>query len=849
MKDLSPTPQIICSNIFFYIRNMKRFLLLIAFVIIKLAVIAQPPQSWNSGQVYQAIKKLNVLGSVLYVAAHPDDENTRLITYLANEKLYRTGYLSLTRGDGGQNLIGDEQGVELGLIRTQELLAARRIDGGEQFFSSAYDFGFSKTPRETFTKWDKEKTLGDVVWVIRYFQPDVIITRFPTTGEGGHGHHTASAILANEAFTAAADPKRFPEQLKYVQPWQAKRILWNTFNFGGTNTTSNIQFKIDAGGYNPLLGKGYGEIAALSRSQHKSQGFGSATGRGQALEYFRTTGGDAPQNDLMDGVNTGWTRTGKQGNAIQKQIEAMDKAFDINRPENSIPALVSLYKSLQQLPARYWKKKKSDEVQQLIAQCSGLFIEVSTSQPFAVQSDSIRLNVTINNRLGSNAILKSIVVDDWKTDENTLLDKNRNYSFSKNIAIPLTKPITQPYWLREKMNEGHFHIADQKMIGVPDVEQAFISKVTINISGSDFVFEQPVKYRRTDPVKGEIYDPLYIIPAATLTTNSSVLLFDKLKKQSKKIQVQLYPNKNLSGDIKVSIAGTDVNEINDLNTNLTKGVSKIYDFNVNNNNANDVSLLTAYANQKIGNEKAGYFLALRAINYDHIPAIKYFYPDLVKMVNIDLKTAGKRIGYIPGAGDKVTQLLEELGYEITILNQNNLSATNLSSFNAIITGVRAYNTNEWLNNYYDKLMNYVKEGGNLIVQYNTSNNIGPVKAKIGPYNFDISRNRITDENAKVNFIDPAHPVFNYPNKITQRDFEGWIQERSIYHAANWDANLKPLISMADPGEAANDGALLVGKYGKGYFTYTGLVFFRELPAAVPGAIRLMANLIALNAKK
>ena len=829
---------------------MKRILFLVLFFAIKLAAIAQSPQSWNSGQIYQALKKLNVLGSVLYVAAHPDDENTRLITFLANEKLYRTGYLSLTCGDGGQNLIGDEQGVELGLIRTQELLAARRIDGGEQFFSSAYDFGYSKTPEETFSKWDKEKILSDVVWIIRNFQPDIIITRFPTTGEGGHGHHTASAILANEAFAAAADPKRFPEQFKYVKPWQAKRILWNTFNFGGNNTTSDTQFKIDAGGYNPLLGKGYGEIAALSRSQHKSQGFGSAAGRGQALEYFRTTGGDAPQNDLMDGVNIGWARIGKEGNTIQKQIEAIDKAFDINHPESSVPALVSLYKLLQQLPDGYWKKKKSDEVQQLIAQCSGLFIDANINQPFAVQTDSVRLNVNINNRLGTNATLKSIVVDEWKINENILLDKNRNYSFSKNIFVPLSKPITQPYWLREKMDEGHFHIADQRMIGVPDVEPAYVSKAIINIAGNDFTFEQPVKYRRTDPVKGELYDPLYVIPRATLTTNPGVLIFDKNKKESKKVWVQLNPNKNLSGDIKIDLAGADVNEINDTKAELMKGIVKPYEFTVSNKNVrSDVSLLTAYANQMVGKDKAGYFLALRSINYDHIPAIKYFYPELVKMVNTDLKIAGKKIGYINGAGDKVPQILEELGYEVSMLDQTNLGSINLSSFDAIITGVRAYNTNEWLNSYYDKLMNYVKEGGNLIVQYNTSNNIGPVKAKIGPYNFDISRNRITDENAKVNFIDPAHPVFNYPNKITQKDFEGWIQERSIYHAANWDTNFTPLISMADPGEAPNDGSLIVSKYGKGYFTYTGLVFFRELPAAVPGAFRLMANLIALNAKK
>src|SRR5476651_2179242 len=295
--------------------TMKHIKLTLLFILVFSSVFAQsnPPQ--DIATIEQSFKKLNVLGSVLYVAAHPDDENTRLLAYLAEEKHYRTGYLALTRGDGGQNLIGNEQSELLGLIRTEELLAARRIDGAEQFFSRANDFGFSKGPEETLKIWDKEKVLSDVVWVIRKFKPDVIICRFPTTGEGGHGHHTSSAILAQEAFAAAADPKRFPEQLAYVQPWQAKRLLWNTFNFGGANTTAENQFKIDVGVFNPLLGKGYGEIAADSRSNHKTQGFGSAKQRGESYEYFKTLLGVAPRMDLFDDVNTTWQRL-KDGEAI-----------------------------------------------------------------------------------------------------------------------------------------------------------------------------------------------------------------------------------------------------------------------------------------------------------------------------------------------------------------------------------------------------------------------------------------------------------------------------------------------------------------------------------------------------
>ena len=500
---------------------MKR-LLIVLFVYCQLpAAFAQAPQSWTSAEMYQALKKLNVLGSVLYIAAHPDDENTRLIAYLSKDKLYRTGYLSLTRGDGGQNLIGDEQGIELGLIRTQELLAARRIDGGEQFFTRAFDFGYSKNPEETFTKWDKEKILSDVVWVIRKFQPDIIINRFPVTGEGGHGHHTASGILANEAYAAAADPTRFPEQLKYVSVWQAKRVLWNTFNFGGNNTTREDQYKVDVGGYNPLLGKSYGEIAAESRSQHKSQGFGVPAGRGEALEYFKATKGDQPVNDLMDGIDITWKRV-PGGEPIQKMIDELSASFDFLHPERSVEGLVKLYKAINGLADGYWKTRKLSEVQKLVEQCSGLFLDVTTSEQFAVQTDSLRINFSFNNRLGTDAVLQKIVVDNLDSGLLKPLERNKNLFFSKTIYIPADKKITQPYWLAKKMEEGYYNVTDQQSIGQPDVDPAFNANVTIKISGELFAFTRPVRYKFTDPVRGELYQPVTVLPPALISPDSKI---------------------------------------------------------------------------------------------------------------------------------------------------------------------------------------------------------------------------------------------------------------------------------------------------------------------------------------
>lgn len=805
---------------------------------------SQAPQQWTSADMYQGLQKLKVLGSVLYIAAHPDDENTRLIAYLSKDRLYRTGYLSLTRGDGGQNLIGDEQGIELGLIRTQELLAARRIDGGEQFFTRAFDFGYSKNPDETFTKWSREKILGDVVWVIRKFQPDVIITRFPTTGEGGHGHHTASAILAKEAFTAAADPNRFPEQLQYVKPWQAKRILWNTFNFGGTNTQREDQLKIDVGGYNPLLGKSYGEIAAESRSQHKSQGFGVPGSRGEALEYFATTGGAAPKTDLMDDVDISWKKV-KGGPAIAAMIDKLSSSFDLVHPEQSVEGLVKLYKAISELEDGYWKTQKLKEVKELIAQCSGLFIDITTTEPYAVQTDSIRIVFSLNNRLGTDAALQKISLDNTDSSFSQPLAKNKNFVVAKTFYVPSSKPVTQPYWLANKMAEGYYNVSDPLQIGQPDIDPAYQALIRVKIYGEEFTFARPVKYKHTDPVKGEIYQPLVIIPTVTFRDFDPVYIKGD---KNKSVEIIAVANKEIAVPSPATIS-RDVSQAVDTLSKLIGG------FTIQKNQAHTETLTNEELNPKIYKvnvspdyNHGGYIL--KSINYDHIPSITYFKEALLTVKAPDIKIYNKKIGYIVGAGDKVPDALEQMGYEVTILTDKELSRNNLGQFDAIITGVRAYNTNEWMNNYYDKLMQYVSNGGNLIVQYNTSSNIGPVRAKMGPYDFTVSRTRITDENAAVTFLKPEHPVLNFPNKITQEDFKGWVQERSIYHASNWDkTKFETIFSMHDPGENADEGSLIIAPYGKGYFTYTGLVFFRELPAGVTGAYRLLANIIALNKKK
>jgi LmbE family N-acetylglucosaminyl deacetylase len=823
---------------------MRKYFLLLFFYSFSQITFAQAPKTYSSSQIFQQIKKLDVLGSVLYVAAHPDDENTRLLAFLANDKLYRTGYLSMTRGDGGQNLIGDEQGIELGLIRTQELLAARRIDGAEQFFTRAYDFGFTKSPEETFQFWDHDKILSDVVWVIRRFQPDVIITRFPTTGEGGHGHHTASAILAGEAFDAAADPTKFPEQFKYgVKPWQAKRLLWNTFNFGSVNTERPDQFKIDAGGYNALLGESYGEIAAESRSQHKTQGFGVPSSRGRSLEYFKTIKGSAPEKTLMDGVITNWERLNDA--SMESAVQKLIADYSFTHPEKSLPALLNIYQTLSSVKVvgedtnhgGYWRDQKLEQVKQIIKECLGLYLETSTKTMFAVQGDSLQVNFVADNRLGGAVNISSITIQNKKFEFNDQLPVDENVSHSLTVVIPADAKISQPYWLVEPMNKGSYNVSDQNLIGKPqnDPQSAVVD---LKINGEDFSYTIPIQYKSNDPVKGEEFEPLFVIPKIEIQSNPELAL--SINNKPVKINIEPLNNSHSAASFKVidSTSSNVVKEKPESIQDKMNGAGFLY--SIKDPNKKNTELIDWSAVQGNG----VYDSYKKIISYPHIPNIIYFHKAESKLVSFDLKISGKKVGYIPGAGDKVPDALTKMGYEVTIISAKDITPNNLKQFDAIVTGVRAYNIHEWLNDSYNTLMNYVKDGGVLLVQYNTNNNIGPVKAKIGPYPFTISRNRVTNEDADITFTDPGNSLLNYPNKITQKDFAGWIQERSTYQAENYGSNYKSLFSMHDANESPSDGSLIYTDYGKGRFVYCSLVMFRELPAGVPGAYRLFANLLA-----
>ena len=813
-----------------------------------------PAKTPPAGEILLNLKKLNVVGSVLYIAAHPDDENTLLLAYMAKDRLVRTAYLSLTRGDGGQNLIGPEQGEYIGLIRTQELLAARRVDGPEQFFSRAYDFGFSKSTDEAVRTWGQDQVLADVVWRIRTFQPDVIITRFPPDGRAGHGHHSASGFLAEEAFKIANDPTKFPEQLAYVKPWQPKRILWNVFipsafmSNRKPDEAGNL-VGIETGVYNSLLGKSYGEVAAESRSQHKSQGFGVSANRGARIDYLLTKNGDPMQQDPFDGVDVTWKRI-KNSEGVQTLVNQIIAQYKPDRPATSVPALVQLYKAINQLDTNNINvRAKRQEVDGLIQQCLGLWFESNPTDFAAALGERIRVNTTVVGRTSEVPVRLISVrypVMGRDTILNLTLKANEVVPLPTSLMIPANQPISQPYWLEKPLVKGMFQVSDQRLVGLPENPAALTTQFTFDIAGQNFTFTRPWVFKSVDPVDGEIYRPFVVQPDVMINIAEKVYAFADNAPKTVEAVVKA-GRAGASGNLSLSVpTGWQVSPAQAPFELKDKGQEQRLTFTVTPSGKASNGQLQAVATTSTGQFSRG----IRLVEYKHIPTQTNFPTSEAKLVRLDVKTAAKQIGYIMGAGDEVPLALRQMGCTVTMLNQAELDK-DLSRFDAIMVGVRAYNTEDHLKFYQAKLMQYVQNGGTMIVQYMTAGGSGFLANglkvnQIGPYPFNIGRDRITEEDAPVTFVNPQHPLLNKPNKLTDTDFSGWVQERGIYFAVDYDKAYEPIFSMNDTGEAAKNGSLIYAKYGKGHFMYTGLVFFRELPAGVPGAYRLLANMISVG---
>ncbi len=835
---------------------MRRILVFfIGTVLCTLPIWAQLPSEKSSTEIFESIQKLNFLGTALYVGAHPDDENTRLISYLSNETKARVAYLSMTRGDGGQNLIGPELRELLGVLRTEELLAARSIDGGEQFFTRANDFGYSKNPDETFNIWNKKEVLSDVVWVIRNFKPDVIINRFDNRTPGTtHGHHTASAMLSVEAFDKTNDPNAYPEQLKLTQLWQPKRLFFNTsWWFYGSEDKFKKASKakltaMNIGVYYPLKGLSNTEIAALASSQHRCQGFGRMGSRGNEMEYVELLKGTMPQgaDNIFQGINTTWSRV-EGGEDIGTILYGIEKNYNFTDPSTHLPQLLEAYKLIQKIPDLHWRTLKSLELKKIITEVTGLYLEASASVPATDPGSAIEVHVETTNRSNSDITLRSITLSPTNSGiaPNIKLGDNVRETFEIPLQVPLNTPYSSPYWLTEKGSLGMYTVNEQELIGRPETPPAFTAHFILEFNGIEIPVDLPVNYHYAKPDKGEIYQPFEVLPKATARLLDKVIIF--ANRDSKSIPVKVKAGEgNITGIVQLKVPkGWQVSP-NEIDFSIAqKGDEKTVLFTVvppQNEDEGTISPVVTVDHKQYTQE-------LVFIDYDHVPKQSVLQPALANVVRLDIQKIGESIGYIMGAGDEVPESLRQIGYNVQLLDPKNITTGSLSKYDAVVIGIRAYNVLDELKFKQPILLDYVKNGGNLIVQYNTAGRNDPGLDYLAPYQLTLSRDRVTDENSPVKILDPKNSLVNFPNKITQKDFEGWVQERGLYFPNSWGKEFTPIFSMEDQGESPKKGSLLVAPYGKGHYIYTGLSFFRELPAGVPGAYRIFANMLSVGKEK
>jgi LmbE family N-acetylglucosaminyl deacetylase len=835
------------------------------------------PKKPTSSDIYEAIQKLNVLGSVLYVAAHPDDENTRMISYFANARHIDITYLSLTRGDGGQNLIGSELREMLGALRTQELLMARYTDGGKQLFSRANDFGFSKSPAETMRIWGKQEVLSDVVWAIRKLQPDILINRFSTdTSYDTHGHHTSSAIMGVEAFEVSNDPSVFSEQMKYgVKPWQPRRIFQNISWWWFQDQAKFDEYvkkeqtvTIDAGVYLPTRGKSNDEIAAESRSMHKCQAMGMLSSRGSSLEYLQYLKGSKSDvkatKDPFEGINTSWSRL-EGGEPIGKALAEIQAKFRLDDPSASLSDLVKVRGMIQKLPESVWKTRKLKDIEEVIKWSAGLYLEATSDGYSYVGAASGEMTIEAINRSNAKVKLDKVSMITSKncstcpfpalidTVFQSDLTNNKRVQYKKKVKIPDNISLTTPYWLTEKAPIGLYTVKDQILRGLPETPRDLKAVFDITIEGQAFRFEADIVHRYANPAKGEIYRPLEITPPVFVNIAEKVYVFGDNDPKDVRFVVKS-GSENVTGYLKPEVPKGWRIEPNALDFNLKfKNEETVLSFKLFPPDGESEAIVKAqaYVMPKMAvsdntDPIAVLTKSVKLIEYDHIPTQTVLMPAESKIVKLDVKKRGTQIGYFMGAGDDVPACLEQIDYNVTQLTDSHFqNAEGLNKFDAIVLGIRAYNTKEKLKFYNTKLLDYVKNGGTVLVQYNT-NGRDLVLPNFGPYPFKVGRNRTTEEDAEMRMLKPNHAVLNIPNKITSKDFDGWVQERGLYFLSEWDAQYEAILSCNDLNEKKEDGALLVAKYGKGYYIYTGLSFFREMPMGVPGAYRLFANLLSIG---
>ncbi len=807
---------------------------------------------------------------VLYLAAHPDDENTRMLTWLSKGMRVDAAYLSLTRGDGGQNLIGKEAGDELGLIRTYELMGARSIDGARQFFTRANDFGYSKTPEESFRQWNRDSLLADVVWVIRYFRPHAIITRFTPEPSATHGHHTASAQLALEAFEAAADPLRFPDQFKNgVDAWRARTLYWNTswWFFGRPDFDKKGLESVDVGGFSPILGRSYGETAALSRSMHRSQGFGSALQRGEELEYLKWLAGDSIEGGLTAILLEQAERERNVATkaAYFRALADAERAFRIDEPWKMLPHLISARLLLLQEPENTRHRQEIARLDRLLMDAAGIWHELTTAKhsvcpgdtlsiqwksirrhPGMVRFDSIRWVTRESGAHGMAAQNTDQIKVHSTSSIDTFLPFNRIVSRDHRMILPGDLPLSQPFWLQGRTGRtGFFDLPGQTWVGVATHPAALQAMACYTIfSGkrrATIAMPVDVLHRYTDPAEGERYRPLTIVPPIHLSFVEPMALH----KGDQPIQIGVRISSSAAlGPMAIQLElpnGWRVEPQIHTLFSLTSGESQTVKFVVD---------ASPHAASGVVRVRAGvggreYTRDHQVLTYPHLPQLTLLPEASIPILHLGIEQRRAKIAYVPGAGDETPNALRALGYEVTERPAGQWTPEMLQDFQSVVLGVRLVNTDEDYRKLYPILRNFALAGGTVVMQYQTSR--GLLSDSLAPFRLQLGSQRTTVEEAPIQFLNVDHPLLNRPNKIGADDFGGWVQERGLYYAARWDSTAADaLLSMADPGEKEQNGALVVGRVGRGWWVYTGLSLFRQLPAGVAGAFRLLSNMVELG---
>ncbi len=806
----------------------------VTLYLFSLPIFAQKPQTPTPSEIFFRMEQLNVLASALYVAAHPDDENTRLITYLTHHDKAYTSYISLTPGNGGQNLISDELGTDLGIIRTHELWNARKIDGGKQYFSTADDFGYSKHPKEAFEKWNKASLLQQMVYLIRTEQPDIVINRFDHRTEGNtHGHHTASAQLSREAFDLALDKNYTLPNNEKLPTWQPTRLFFNTswFFYGSKEAFAKADKSkyvgINIGEYYQQLGKNNQEIASLSRSQHMSQGFGDLSSRGEEMDYVELIAGKKLNTDnLFEGIDTSWNRI-EGGQEIKPIVEQLLADYDFRNPSKSIQLLTEIYQKIDQLPESIWKNRKKNEVKNLIKDCAGLFLDATTNQPYTTPNTQVAVNVEVSNRSEQLVKIKAITLNQQKKSIDVNLSNQQVFfeSFPVNFS---DDDLTNFKFLKTFSDFKNQFESNQK------------NKITLEINNVPLDFPLDIQYRYKDEVKGEVYQPFHVVPTASVRFEQPIYINNIHQKQEINVITSNYLSDNFDGNLIITDDKNSPKSVmNEHNIHLVEGEMN-QQTNVGNNFTNGEYQAILYPKQP---QKA-ITSEVKWVDYDHIPLTYYLKDSKTTLVDFDNSGIKKqRIGYIMGAGDEIPKVLENVGYQVDLINLETLTAAELTKYETVIVGIRAFNTEEELAVKNQLLFDYVANGGVVITQYQTNRNLKT--QNIAPYPIEIGRTRVTDENAKVRFINPKMTVLNQPFVISESNFKGWVQEQGLYYADEFSDEFTPVFYAQDFDEKPTNGALLIAQHGKGHYVYTGLSFFRQLPAGNIGALELFINLIEL----